>query len=60
MIPIDFITQLFCRVDDKLTKHDKNQKHTQANLCPSEVVTLAFYVFCLTAVLFYELKDACA
>jgi hypothetical protein len=41
MTTIDFITQLFCCVDDKLTQHQKNQKHTQANLYPSEVVTLA-------------------
>ncbi len=41
MTTIDFITQLFCRVDDKLTQANKNQKHTQANLYPSEVVTIA-------------------
>ena len=35
MTPIGFITQLFCRVDDKLTQHAKNQKHSQANLYPS-------------------------
>ncbi len=33
--------QLFYRVDDKFTKHGKNQKHTKVNLYPSEVVTLA-------------------
>lgn len=37
----DFITQLFCRVDDKLTTSDRNHKHRQAKLYPSEVVTLA-------------------
>ena len=47
----DFITQLFCRVDDKLTYSDKNHIHSQAKLYPfdtlrtqdkpSEVVTLA-------------------
>ena len=37
----DFITQLFCRVDDKLTTSDQNHKHSQAKLYPSEVVTLA-------------------
>jgi len=37
----DFITELFCRVDDKLTEQNKNQKHSQAKLYPSEVVTLA-------------------
>ena len=41
MTTIDFITQLFCRVDDKLAQADKNQKHTNANLYPSEVVTIA-------------------
>jgi hypothetical protein len=35
---IDFITELFCRVDDML---GKIPKHSQANLYPSEVVTLA-------------------
>ena len=37
MTTIDFITQLFCCVDDKLTQH--TQKHSQANLYPSEVCT---------------------
>ena len=41
MTTIDFITQLFCRVDDKLTQANKNQKHAKANLYPSEVVTIA-------------------
>ena len=41
MTTVDFITHLFCRVDDKLTQHQKNQKHSQANLYPSEVVTIA-------------------
>ncbi len=41
MTTIDFVTHLFCRVDDKLTQHQKNQKHSQANLYPSEVVTIA-------------------
>ena len=35
---VDFITELFCRVHDKL---DDSQKHSQASLYPSEVVTLA-------------------
>lgn len=34
----DFITELFCRVDDMMSKA---VKHKQANLYPSEVVTLA-------------------
>lgn len=38
MTTIDFITELFCRVDDKLSPC---QKHSQAKLYPSEVVTLA-------------------
>lgn len=37
----DFITQLFCRVDDKLTYSDQNRRHRRAKLYPSEVVTLA-------------------
>lgn len=41
MTTIDFITQLFCRVDDKLAQAHKNQKHTKAKLYPSEVVTIA-------------------
>ena len=41
MTTIDFITQLFCCVDDKLTQQNKNRKHTQAKLYPSEVVTIA-------------------
>jgi len=40
MTTIDFITYLFCPVDDKLNEADKNHKHSQANLYPSEVVTL--------------------
>ena len=38
MTTIDFITELFCRVDDKMTDV---AKHSQASLYPSEVVTLA-------------------
>ncbi|HIA64551.1 TPA: hypothetical protein EYN98_00455 [Candidatus Poribacteria bacterium] len=41
MTALDFIIELFCRVDNQLTAAGKNQKHTQANLYPSEVVTLA-------------------
>jgi hypothetical protein len=37
MTTTDFITELFCRVDDRLG----NEKHPQANLYASEVVTLA-------------------
>ena len=33
----DFIIELFCRIDDAMKGM---QKHSQANLCPSEVVTL--------------------
>jgi len=33
----DFIIHLFCRVDDAMKG---TQKHNQANLCPSEIVTL--------------------
>lgn len=36
MTTIDFITELFCRVDDKID----GKKHSQAKLYPSEVVTL--------------------
>jgi hypothetical protein len=38
MTTVDFITELFCGVDDKL---EPVQKHSQARLYPSEVVTLA-------------------
>ncbi len=38
MSTIDFITQLFCRVDDRM---QDVPKHRQASLHPSEVVTLA-------------------
>ena len=41
MTTIDFITDLFCCVDDKLTQDNINHKHTQAKLYPSEVITLA-------------------
>jgi len=37
MTTIDFITELFCRVEDKID----DRKHPQAKLYPSEVVTLA-------------------
>src|SRR5438046_485020 len=37
MSTIDFITELFCYVDDQLRDI---RKHSQANLYPSEVVTL--------------------
>lgn len=39
MSTIDFITELFCRIDDAM--HDV-PKHSQAGLYPSEVVTLGF------------------
>ena len=35
----DFITELFCRIDDKMADIPK---HPQASLYPSEIVTLAF------------------
>lgn len=38
MTTVDFITELFCRVDDQLRDVPK---HSQASLYPSEVVTLA-------------------
>lgn len=37
----DLIIALFCRVDDLLNEHERNRKHSQAKLFPSEVVTLA-------------------
>ena len=37
MTPIDFITALFCQVDEQM--HDL-PKHSHARLWPSEVVTL--------------------
>jgi hypothetical protein len=38
MSTIDFITELFCRVDDAMSEVPK---HSQASLYPSEIVTLA-------------------
>ena len=38
MTTVDFIIQLFCRIDDLMPNAEK---HSQANLYPSEVVTLA-------------------
>lgn len=38
MTTVEFITELYCRVADQLVGEDK---HTQAKLYPSEVVTLA-------------------
>ena len=38
MTTVDFITELFCKVDDQL---GHLAKHRQAHLHPSEVVTLA-------------------
>ena len=35
---VDFITALFCRIDDKM---QAVPKHPQAHLYPSEVVTIA-------------------
>ena len=40
MTTIDFITELYCRIADKLAQVDKGQKHSQAKLYPSEVMTL--------------------
>ena len=37
MTTVDFITELFCRVDDEVP----DDRHSRANLYPSEVVTLA-------------------
>jgi hypothetical protein len=37
MTTTDFITELFCRVDDAMKDIPK---HSQAHLCPSELVTL--------------------
>jgi len=39
MTTMDFITELFCRIDDALADV---AKHPQAVLHPSEVVTMAF------------------
>jgi len=41
MTTIDFITELYCRVAEPLAQTDKEQKHSQAKLYPSEIVTLA-------------------
>ena len=37
MTTIDFITQSFCRVDNKPKKQRKNQKHIQAKCHPSDM-----------------------
>lgn len=37
MTTIDFITELFCRIDDRM---NTLPKHAQAVIWPSEVVTL--------------------
>ena len=44
MTTIDFITQSFCCVDDKLRESGPNHKHSQAKLYPSEVITKYFPV----------------
>lgn len=41
MTTVDFITELFCRIAERLAQADQEQKHRQAKLYPSEVVTLA-------------------
>lgn len=41
MTTVDFITELFARVDDELNEQRRNRKHRQAKLYPSEVITLA-------------------
>lgn len=43
MTTVDFIAQLFCWVDDKLTQRNNN-RHTQANLYPFEVVPIALHL----------------
>lgn len=39
MTTVDFVTELFCRIDNVLTDVPK---HTQSVLYPSEVATIAF------------------
>ncbi len=59
MTTIDFITQLFPEVDDKLTQQHENHKHAQAKLYSSEVVTIAL-LFALKGVgdrAFYQWID---
>jgi hypothetical protein len=46
MSTVDFITELFCRVDDQMKEV---AKHPQASLYPGEIVTLAL-LFCLKGV----------
>lgn len=41
MTTTDLITALFYRVDEQLNAQDQNQRHSLAQLYPSEVVTLA-------------------
>ena len=43
MTTVDFITELFCQVDDQI---GHLPKHSQARLYPSEVVTLALLALC--------------
>ena len=44
MTTVEYITHLLCRVDDKLTHHEKNQKYSQASIYPLEVVTIALLI----------------
>jgi Transposase DDE domain len=41
MTTVDFITELYCRIADRLMQADQEHKHSQAKLYASEVVTLA-------------------
>ena len=41
MTTVDFITELFYQVDERFIELGHNRKHSQGNLYPSEVVTLA-------------------
>ena len=41
MTTTDFITELFFQVDERFIELGHNHKHSQGNLYPSEVVTLA-------------------
>ena len=55
MTTLDFITELFCRVDDAMRDVPK---HSQAKLYPSEIVTLAI-LFALKPIFRYPCLGVC-
>ena len=64
MTTIDFITELFCQVDDRFNEHGYNRKHSQAKLYPvavlsPEVQGEAFRSEVVTLALLFALKARC-